>query len=192
MNINANSFGDIYKKLHIDLDKLGCIMADVEPSDELKNTKVDESALYFAQNKSRKWINGYIADKGAHVTLLYGLLENGHKWKEYVDEVLKGWELKDVEIEDIGSFDSPYEDEPYYCIVAHVKITPELMEGHSRLQFLPHIDTFPGYKAHMTICYIKKDDQIKEQVIRFLQDLLIGKKLKVNPELNYGYKPGEE
>ena len=53
--------------------------------------------------------------------MLYGLLEQGKNFEPHIREVLRGWKLEEVEIEDIGFFESPYPDEKYWCIVAHIK-----------------------------------------------------------------------
>lgn len=181
---NANDFREMYSELGINIDKLGCIMLDIDGSDIPKIQ--DESVLYFTKHPDRFWINGFVAGKVPHVTLLYGLMESGQKNKRYVDKVLEGWNINSVDIDHVDFFNSPYgEEEPYYCIIAHLRITPQLLEGHNRLQFLPHINTFPEYKAHITIAYVKKDEAIKEKIIGYYSDALLGKSLSVTG-LNYG------
>ena len=145
-----------------------------------------QNLLYFANNKERFWIDGWIGDKCLHVTLLYGLLEEARNLAPHIERVLQGWKLENVEIEDIGFFESPYEDEEYYCIIAHVKRTPELLEGHKRLPFLPHINTFAEYNPHLTIAYIKKEEWMRDSIIADLSKVLLGKKLKINPSINLG------
>lgn len=193
--LSSHQFSQVYKDMDIDVDTLGCIMADVTPLESMKDPdefgdKMDY--LYTSKNPKRPWIKGWVAGKTAHVTLLYGLLDNGNTWKKFVDTVLKGWELKTVTIDEVGYFESQYEDEPYYCIVAHIKVTDNLLEGHERLQFLPHIDTFTGYKPHMTIAYIKKDKKQLDACLKWMNAAWKGKRLSVSPKINYGYKPGEK
>ena len=179
--LNSHMFEAVYKGLKINLDTLGCIMLDIEP----KNIHIPSLGwLYYAKDKKKFWIDGYVFNKVAHLTLLYGLLDSGKKWEKHIKEVLKGWEFNTVVVESIGYFDSPYKDEPYYCIVAHIKVTEPLLEGHQRLEFLPHINTFNGYKPHITLAYVKKKGYIKDDVIRIFSSL-IGKRLKVK-SLNYG------
>ena len=186
MNLNANQYPDIYKSLGIDLRELGCVMLDLEYDFPLIIPDAMTGNLYYSSDPKKFWIKGYVWQP-AHVTLLYGLLEKANNYSDYIEQLLKGWDLKKVEVEDIGYFESPYPDEPYYCIVAHIKITPELLEGRSRLQFLPHIDTFPGYKAHATIAYIKKDNEIRDKCIEYYKQELIGKRLKIKT-INLGDK----
>lgn len=196
--MKAHDFPEVYKWLGLNLSTLGCVMLDLEPL-QIPNYTIQEyesgsqvnydtwikEKLYFAVDKTRFWIDGWVADKVPHVTLLYGLLETAKNYEPHIEAVLKDWKLEEVEIEDIGYFDSPYPDEPYYCIVAHIKKTPELVEGHERLCMLPHVKTFPGYKAHMTICYIKKDERFRDDLINQLR-VNVGKKIKVSPKVNLG------
>ena len=186
--IKSHDFPEVYKALGYDLSKLGCVMLDVNLTAlqgltwEIAMTQ----ELYYAKDKTRFWIDGLVGEKTAHVTLLYGLLETAKNYESYIEQVLKGWKLEEVEIENVGFFESPYPDEPYYCIVGHVKLTPELIEGHQRLELLPHINTFAGYKPHITLAYIKKDDEVKARWISTFQEILCGKKIKIEEKLNLG------
>lgn len=182
--LNSNNFRDMYATIGINIDKLGCIMLDVDGS---KIPMPPEENMYVTTHPDRFWIQGFVGGKHPHITLLYGLMKSGKtEWKDQIDKVLEGWEMKSVLIEQISYFDSPYEDEPYYCIIAHVRITPELMEGHKRLEFLPHINTFPQYKAHITLAYVKKDEDIREEMINFFAAHLYGENEIPVLGLNYG------
>jgi len=193
INIGTSDFPEIYKDLGIDIQKLGCVMLDVDclPNDNGSDEEyggsywIQPRDLYYTEDKKKFWINGWVAGKSAHVTLLYGLMKKAKEWEKYINKLLKDWSLKKVEIDHVGFFESPYKDEPYYCIVAHIKVTPELLEGHQRLELLPHINTFTGYKPHMTIAYIKKDEKLRDKVIKELNDFLKGKKLEIL-KLNLG------
>ena len=190
--LNSHNFEQVYKDLGINLDTLGCVLLDIEPLSNMWSIEQDGAgiALYYAHNKTRKWIDGWVVGKVAHITLLYGLLENAHDYEKHIKQVLSDWKLHEVEIDHIGYFDSPYEDEPYYCLVAHIKVTPELMEGHQRLEFLPHINTFTGYKPHMTICYLDKrqGEAYRDRMIEYFNELWSSKKLKIKDGVNLGYK----
>lgn len=182
--INSHDFESVYKKLGINVNKLGCLMLDVS----VKNIpSPDQDLLYFSKDPEMFWIQGFVAGKNPHVTLLYGFLESAEKYKPYIDEVLKGWSLDTVKISDVTFFESPLEKEPYYCIVAEIEVSPQLAEGHARLQLLPHIDTFVDYKAHLTLAYIKKNDAIRDKVINHYKNVvkLPGRWILVRG-LNYG------
>lgn len=182
--LSSHDFEQVYKDLGINLDTLGCVMADIEPGPGMTGHG-GASGLYYAKDKTRFWINGWVADKNPHVTLLYGLLKSGREYAEQISAVLDGWKMDEVEIEDIGYFDSPYEDEPYYCIIAHLKVTDQLLDAHTRLQFLPHINTFNQYRPHMTIAYINKDEEMRDRLLKTFNKLWAGKKLKVKPGISY-------
>jgi len=188
--MNSHQFKQVYEWLGINLNTLGCVMLDLEPLDNMRATDAYKAALplYFAKNKERFWIDGWVCDKVPHITLLYGLLAKAKSLELHIGAVLCDWHINEVEIEDIGFFESPYSDESYWCIVAHIKVTPELLEGHRRLEFLPHINTFDGYKPHMTIAYIQKEwgEEKRHQWIEYLKELWLGRKLKVKQTLNLG------
>ncbi len=91
--VKAHDFPEIYKGFGIDLAKLGCVMLDVEAIDSYPPS-YEEKDMYKSPKKERFWIDGWVADKTAHVTLLYGLLYPAKQYKSQIDEVLKDWELK--------------------------------------------------------------------------------------------------
>lgn len=185
MSINANDYADTLKAYFgIDVPKMGCVMLKVE---KLKTEFiVPKEWEYYAKNEDYKWIKGINA--GDHITLLYGLLRNANTIRAAVDKVLSGWKPEAPQIEKVGSFPSTYKDEPYVCIVGHVKKTDNLVEAHDRLSFLPHIDSHPGYKPHVTLGYVKVEKEA-EAVAAFGRRFN-GTKLKP-AGLDYGYKSSE-
>lgn len=167
-SFNSNHYREMYAKMGINLDKLGCIMLDVD-NDGNKvigpiPKEFGDDVLYTTKNPDRFWIKGFVAGETPHVTLLYGLI-HPICIKNDVVTVLHGWQCDQVKIDHVGFFDSPYADDPYYCIIAHVNIDDNLLEGHQRLSLLPHINTYPEYKAHITIAYIKKDEMLRDKVL---------------------------
>lgn len=186
--LGTSDFPNVYKELGIDISKLGCVMLDLDPLPGSQKERWANLDLYTSPNPDRFWIKGWVADKTPHITLLYGLMEKAKDYKKQIEQVLKGWEYKKAEIADIGFFESPYPDEPYWCIIAHIKVTPELMEGNQRLEFLPHINTFAGYKPHMTIAYIGKSrgSKYRDMVIDSMKEKWVGKTMKVSDKLNLG------
>lgn len=185
--LSANQFPDLYKSLGIDLNKLGCVMLDlVDPIDMPLSYTFQPEAFYTAKNPAHFWINGYAGDKNPHMTLLYGLLTPAYEQALNVAEVMEDWSVSTVTIKDVGYFPSPLEDEEYYCIVGMIEVTPKLLEGSQRLEFLPHINTFAVYKPHVTIAYIRKDDALRDRMIEDFRALFAGKEFRVSPGLNLG------
>lgn len=161
MSESVHLFPDVHAALGIKISDLGCIMAEVEHievTDYARDAGLDPARdLYVSANVAERfWINGAVAETGAHATLLYGLMQPGPVWREHVDALLADVDLSAaIEVDHVGIFDSPYPDEAYKCIVAHLRMTPELAKAHARLSYLPHINTFPGYRAHVTLAYVK-------------------------------------
>lgn len=181
--LSAHEFKEIYEQLGIDLSSMGCVMLDLAPI-----TIKDEANynFYSSTNEKRFWIKGWVAGKTPHVTLLYGLLSPAEQLKEQVRTVLRDWKINEVIVDDVDFFESPYEDEPYYCIIAKIRPDANLIEGHQRLEFLPHVNTFAGYVPHFTLAYLEKNEEARDRLIDELRVLLKGQSLKVKPKLNLG------
>jgi HK97 family phage portal protein len=175
--IAARDYPKLYDGLDVDPDELGCIMANLQP---LKVLEIVEDSEDDLVEKTKNDWSPVPAEDEPHVTLLYGLLENGNKWKDKVDTVLEGWKLKGVKITEVGTF----ELEDSIAVVAHIEKTPELIDGHERLTLLPHIQTFSEYLPHMTLAYIKKDADA-EKWVKALGAEYNGKSIKFSG-INYG------
>lgn len=184
-DLSSHQFNHVYASLGIDVNKLGVVMLDTEPIPVLDMVDFDhaEADLVTANNPDHFWIRGAVAQQGAHVTLLYGLLQSATKWKGQVQAVLHGWSLDEVEVESVGYFENQLPDENYVCIIARLKMTPELLEGHARLEFLPHVNTFAKYRPHLTLAYVKPE--AKNRWLTALNSELTGAKLATT-KINYG------
>ena len=184
MQINSNQFPKVYESLGITIADLGCVMLDVEVPNI--GAVIPDAVLYKSDKADRWWIDGYVFGKNPHMTLLYGLLQPAAHWKEEIAEVMKGWSIESVKVQKVGFFESPFEDDPYYCIIAHVEPSLQIAEGMARLELLPHINTYADYVPHITIAYVKKNDTARTSAIRYFDTALRGRKLKVKKELNLG------
>lgn len=174
------------KRRGITVSALGCVMLDVTgpPIRRL----LPATWLYSSDHPDRRWISG--AQDQGHATLLYGLLDNANTIREDIGEVLAGWEPGQIETDHVGVFPSPFDDEPYSCIVAHLALTEGLRDAHSRLSLLPHIDTHPEYKPHVTLAYVHREDEAA--AVRLIEQELGCVKGGLDFEpigLNYGYPP---
>lgn len=152
--MSAHQYNDIYDEFGIDLRTLGCVMLGVEAPD---TSFIKDEDLYHTNDPKKFWIDGRV--QGSHVTLKYGLLPMVKR--KHVDRVLEGHPLP-IMLNGYGieMFPSPYPDEPYECIVSLIDTTPQWDEGlmalHNQLNYLPHINTFPDYKPHVTLAYVRK------------------------------------
>ena len=145
----------VYDELNIKYRALGCSMLKVEPLSVSLDDVGGDDVLYVSKNPDLPWVNGFVNGKKPHVTLLYGLLD-GVK-QHHVDIALKGLDVPEsVKISGVGTFPSPIPSEPYTCIVAHVDVG-SLVSFNDKLRQLPHISRYPGFKAHLTIAYVKKE-----------------------------------
>ena len=179
--ITAMQYPDVYKELGIDLGNLGCIFLDVEPLEV--SDLIPEDELYYSGN--HKYVSGVVSEDIPHMTVLYGLMRTGSEMRRHVDAVLDGWLPDMVIIDNVAAWESTYEDDPYYCIVAKIQVTDQLKEGNGRLRFLPHVDTFIDYAPHITLAYIKKDEAFRDDLVYALNERFAGKEVKVKG-INYG------
>lgn len=165
---SAHDFEEVYTDLGINLKTLGCVMLGTEVPD---TSFIKDEDLYYTHNPELFWVNGR-AMGNSHITLKYGLLPEVRR--KHVDKVIDGLPLPErLSGTGLMKFDSPYPDEPYDCIVLEIgkyAWTPgaeELMDLHNHLNYLPHINTFPDYKPHVTLAYVRKgwyDEHIDDLV----------------------------
>jgi len=183
--LNSRQFPGVYADLGVDLSKLGCIMLDLDPISVTSLVSDGEDDLFFSNDPQYPYAQGAVAEQVAHLTLLYGLMESGPNWQSQVDAVLEGWAPEPVVIDSIGYFPPSDPREDYWVIVGHVQPTDNLIEGHQRLQLLPHIDTFPEYRPHVTLAYIKGGIARRGKWLHSLQVAISASSLPVSG-INYG------
>lgn len=155
--MSAHQYKEVYDDLGIDLNKLGCVMLGVETID---TSFIKDEDLYYAKNPDLFWVNGR-AEGNSHITLKYGLLNTVRR--SHVYKVIDGLPLPERLVgQRITKFESPIPDEPYECIVLQISTDPamsgaaELRDLHNHLNYLPHVNTFPDYKPHVTLAYVRK------------------------------------
>jgi hypothetical protein len=187
MSVPASShqFTTLYTELGININQLGCVMLPVEPFDlfgEGRSDLLSQDDLYVSNHPDKFWIKGDVSDR-AHITLLYGLMTPAYEQKESIDTVMAGWDRPEYLIPDwVTIFPSRDEEEPgYAAIVAEVQ-DEHLIEANQRLSYLPHISTFPEYRAHMTLAYVKMEQAMKWKDVLNLATFHIYTK----EELDYG------
>lgn len=152
----------------LDSSKLECVMLDLPPFDihEAFGPDLKEKHLFYGDVPELKYAQGAVAEKSAHVTLLFGI----HPSETYVDDVYaalgEDFEIPQILIRKVGYFPSRVEGQKYNCIVGEVVPTPQLREANRRLATLPHTDKFPMYKPHVTLAYIKEKANLERWVSR--------------------------
>lgn len=183
-SVAARDIPGLYDGLGVDPESLGCIMIDTESVAVLEHVAEAEADIYTSDDSHGQGVAG---ETEAHVTLLYGLLENGNVWKDKVDAVLDGWSLPTIKIDHVGHFELGDK----IAIVAHVEATPELIDGHERLTLLPHVQTFSEYKPHLTLAYVKPDQAVADKWVAALDQVLAGAEVKTTG-INYGDQPEQD
>ncbi len=150
----------------INISDLRCVMADVESSPFQDVVDIKDEYLFRSPDPEKAWMDGCVCKENPHVTVLYGLMDNYEvEWN--VKKVLEGWTVDEIKIETIEYF----EGDDHYCVVGKVEVSEELLEGHQRLELLPHINTHAPYIPHVTIAYVQKDEGILSEVMKSLSKL---------------------
>jgi 2'-5' RNA ligase len=176
-----NAYGmSFYRKLGIDLSKLGCVMLDVDVPGYVSNSLKSDWAYVSEDPKLADGLQSEF-----HVTLLFGLLTNANLLKEEIREVLSGWEMpKALPCTEVGVFPSPIASEPYKCVWVK-PWSPQLLEAHCRLSMLPHVDSHAGYEPHITLGYVH--EKYEDIAVEGLNRLVLEQTLSVAVRgLNYG------
>lgn len=152
MEFKAHDYPEVYESLGIDLKTLGCVMLKTEEPD---TSFIADEDLYVSPDPAKFWIKGRASDN-SHVTLRYGLLPSVRQ--EHVRRIMDDVNLpRELFVDTLEMFPSTYDDEPYECIVARVRDAyGQLQEANDALSLLPNINTFSGYKPHVTLAYVKE------------------------------------
>ncbi|MDR1264358.1 MAG: hypothetical protein LBK42_02025 [Propionibacteriaceae bacterium] len=94
----------------------------------------------------------FLNPNALHLTLKYGLMP-ALVTGEDVDEALAGWRPPPILF--VTGFELFGGGDGWKALVATVENPPVLQQANHWLSLLPHIDTWPGYRAHVTLGYIK-------------------------------------
>lgn len=161
---SIHEFDTLLEINNINVNKLGCVMLPCEPFDifgEGRDQWLKHDDLYVSENPEQFWIQGDVSNK-AHVTLLYGLMTPAFLQKENIEEVLNTWDRPEfLAPERISIFPQPGTEHPEYAAIVVEIDDPHILEAHQRLSYLPHINTFPEFKQHMTLAYVRFEEAQK-------------------------------
>lgn len=128
----------------------GCLMAHVCPTYgphviRLGRTAIPPQILYTDPNDPT-----YGYDNEPHVTLKYGFEPDLGKMD--VARILKGTSPFNVILKALNLF----ENDKYDVVKFEVQKCPILTEIRRRCDGYPNSDSYPNYKPHMTLAYVKK------------------------------------
>ena len=143
---------ELLERMGIDVRQLGCLMLDVSPLTDIQ--ALVPPVLWYYGDRDLPGVLG--PETEPHVTLLFGLMESAHVWKEHIVWLLEGWEAPaTVRISHFDVFGSP--DNPYDVLVGVLDGASKvaLEQANARLKHLPHVDTFP-YEPHITVGTVLK------------------------------------
>lgn len=140
---------------------LECVMLDIPPLDvrEAFGPDLKEKHFFYGKVPELKFAQGPVAEKGAHVTLLFGI----HPSPTYTEDVLAaldGWVPEALFVRKASYFPSTVEGQDYKCIVLEVAPSANLFVARKRLEQLTYTTEFPEYRPHITLAYIKGDKNV--------------------------------
>lgn len=143
---SARTYSHMYGSLGIDIDNLGCLMLDVQNNPYLKQSLSENVVVDGGETRGCMWFGS------GHITLLYGFMHPAKEYSKAIDTLLNGIKFKDMKIKSVELFETTVQNS--YCLVATIKQNDVLDEAHSRLSFLPHLNTFAEYRPHITLAYV--------------------------------------
>ena len=162
-------------KIHEEkLRSYGCLMLDFafEDWDEWIKKYVDEKDLYTEDNK------GY--SDNPHVTILYGFHDEEVDHNELEKDIKEKITAPIINFKNISVF----ENEKFDVVKFDLK-HDSLNEMNEYFKKFPHTDTFPEYKPHVTIAYVKSG--LGKKYIKTLD-----KAIEVQPHKVVYSKPNDE
>lgn len=176
---SIHDFKSVTDGLDIYPNELGAVMLDFEP---VEDNIIPPEWEYYSPNQDDWWIKGWVGDR-AHLTLKYGLLQQADEWSAEIKALLSGLDNPQVTVSGATNFQEPRN--PYSAVVLTVEDSPDLMEFHRRLSYLPHVDTYTPWVPHITMAYVLKN--YAEQATTMVNEQMRGRKL-----ISTGINLGEE
>lgn len=166
---SIHDFKNVTDSLGVYPNELGVVMLDFEPIEDIG---IPEEWKYYTSDPDEWWVKGWVGDR-AHVSLKYGLLDSPTEIKNEIEALIGELSLPKVTAIDVTAFHGP--TAPYAAIVLKVEVTPELLEFHRRLSYLPHIDTFTPWVPHVTMVYVRSENATQAE--SFVRNVLLGRTL---------------
>jgi 2'-5' RNA ligase len=122
----------------------GCVMAQLnidEAQWEDIQSPIKDGELHQGDNMGR--------EDDPHITILYGLHKSVSD--DEIEEVISDFEPFEVELKKVDIF----ENDDFDVIKFSIN-NKDLTQYNKILKELPHTNSYPDYKAHVTIAYVKQ------------------------------------
>jgi len=166
---------------------LECVMLDLPPIDvhAAFGPDIKEKHFFYGKVPELKYAQGPVAEKGAHVTLMFGI----HPSETYVEDVMNAlgdWTPEDIFVRKASYFPSSVEGQDYKVIVLEVAPSVNLLLARKRLETLNYTDRFTEYRPHITLAYVKGDKNIDRWLARL--NVYFTNRLLYPTALNLGLK----
>ena len=109
----------------------------------------------------------YGIEKEPHITIIYGLHDDELDKKEFYQKIENTIKPVTVTVEQIGFFE--IKNEPYDVVKIDVPVTSQLKKYRDTFIKYPNTQTYPEYKPHMTLAYVKsgKAEQYASKIAPF-------------------------
>jgi hypothetical protein len=129
-------------------DYYGCVMMEAKIPDweDYHLSGIDEDDLYEKIND-----DSYGLEEEPHITILYGLHEDEVDEEVYPQIIEENMKPLTVLIEEVDIF----EGDEYDVVKYNIPLNDQLQEYRDLFLRFPNTQTFPDYKPHMTIAYVK-------------------------------------
>lgn len=143
------------------LDSYGCIMLSLDVDLSAVQGVIDAEDIYVDDEATTSHYTGLV--DYPHVTLLYGVLDGVSA--EDVQAALQDVEFGAVKLSPVACF----EPEEYDVLIFEAE-SPALQLAHDKLcEVLPYYSTYPDYKPHCTIAYLKKG--VAQKYVEIMADI---------------------
>lgn len=130
-----------------------CIMLDYNMPEFIKELqkKIPEDEIYFGTDEEKK-NNTYGIEKESHITIVYGL-DNSVKYDEIKPYLFDVNDYKTILV-NISTFDC----DDYDVLKVTAKCPKALESNKLIMENFDVTTTYPDFKPHMTIAYLKKGE----------------------------------
>lgn len=129
-------------------DHYGCLMmdTDIDNWEEYHTAGIDKDDVYIKPHDK-----SYGLETQPHITIVYGFHEDEIDEETISSVVKQNMKPITVSIDEVDIF----ENDEYDVVKYNVPVTDELQQYRDLFLKFPNTQTFPEYKPHMTIAYVK-------------------------------------